>query len=49
MHNILIGSRALDYWHDVGLAKDTTDWDVISRKPIEGTEWYDPSLLNNEA
>jgi len=46
--NILIGSRALDYWHDLGIAKPNSDWDVISTKPIEGTEWHDPWLLNND-
>jgi hypothetical protein len=47
--NILIGSRALDYWYDLGIAKPNSDWDVISTKPIEGTEWHDPWLLNNDA
>jgi hypothetical protein len=48
MRNILIGSRALDYWHDLGIAKSTSDWDIISTKPIEGAEWHDPELLNNK-
>jgi hypothetical protein len=48
MRNILIGSRALDYWHDAGLVKDTTDWDVVSTSPIKGTEWHDRWILNND-
>lgn len=44
---MLIGSRALDYWLNLGLVKDSTDFDIISTKPIEGAEWHDPYLLNN--
>ena len=49
MRNMLIGSRALDYWHDKGVAKPDSDWDVISTSPIEGTEWHDPHVLFNFA
>lgn len=44
---MLIGSRAMDYWHDLGLIKETTDWDIISREPIEGAEHHKWELLNN--
>lgn len=47
MKNLLIGSRALNYWYPEVPIKDTTDWDVISDTPIEGTEWHDPKLLKN--
>jgi hypothetical protein len=49
MKSILIGSRALDYWHDLQLCKPATDFDVISAFPIEGTEWHDRWLLNNDS
>jgi hypothetical protein len=49
MKNLLIGSQALSFWKPELNIKDSTDWDVISVKPIEGTEWHDPEfLLNNE-
>jgi len=48
MKNILIGSRALDYWLDVGIVKENTDFDIISSKPIEGAEFHDRWLLNND-
>ncbi len=49
MKNLLIGSRALGYWFGSWTCtKKDTDWDVISSRPIEGTEWHDPWLLNNE-
>lgn len=47
MRNLLIGSRALNYWKPEHKIKASTDWDVISDKPIEGTEWHDPEFLNN--
>lgn len=48
MKNILIGSRAMQYWiPDRFSVKPTTDWDVISSEPIKGTEQHDRSLLNN--
>jgi hypothetical protein len=47
--NVLIGSRALHFWHPELPIKDSTDWDVISPTPIEGTEWHDPKILNNKA
>lgn len=46
--NLLIGSRALNYWFDSVKISDDTDWDVISPEPIEGCEWHDPNLLNNK-
>lgn len=46
--NLLIGSRALNYWFDSVKIPDDTDWDVISPEPIEGCEWHDPNLLNNK-
>ena len=46
--NLLIGSRALNYWFDSVKISDSTDWDVISPEPIEGCEWHDPNLLNNK-
>ena len=45
--NLLIGSRALSYWTQMKI-KDDTDWDVISPEPILGTEFHDPSFLNNK-
>ena len=47
MKNLLIGSRALNFWHPAHQIKLDTDWDIISLKPIAGAEWHDPSLLNN--
>lgn len=44
---VLIGSRALAYWNPNLKIKDDTDWDIISDKPIEGSEWHDPYFLNN--
>lgn len=44
---VLIGSRALAYWNPELKIKDTTDWDIISDEPIQGSEWHDPSFLNN--
>lgn len=44
---LLIGSRALDYWHDLGLVKEDTDWDIISKEPIEGAEHHPWDFLNN--
>lgn len=46
MKNLLIGSRALAFWTDLKV-KDSTDYDVISEEPIEGTEWHDPKCLDN--
>lgn len=48
MKNLLIGSRALDYWHDLGIARTDSDWDVISDSPIKGYEWHNPDVLNNK-
>lgn len=49
MKNLLIGSRALAMFSDNIKIKETTDYDVISLEPIEGTEWHKPDfLLNHE-
>lgn len=47
MQNILIGSRAMNF-HYLSPIKETTDWDVVSSFPIEGCEFHDRSLLNND-
>lgn len=46
--NILIGSRALNYWFPSVTITENTDWDVISPEPIKGCEWHNPDLLNNK-
>lgn len=46
--NLLIGSRALNHWNPACKIKPTSDWDVISSVPIEGTEWHRADFLNNE-
>lgn len=48
MKNLLIGSRALDLAAPSFSCSPDADWDVISHSPIEGCEWHDPWLLNNE-
>ena len=45
---ILIGSRAMHYWNPAVPIKIDTDWDVVSYLPIEGTEFHDRGLLNND-
>lgn len=45
--NILIGSRALNYWYPEVPINESTDWDVVSYQPIEGTEWHSLDVLNN--
>lgn len=45
--NLLIGSRALNFWFPSVPISENTDWDIISDKPIEGCEWHDPDILNN--
>lgn len=47
MNNLLIGSRALNYWFPEVTISEDTDWDVISYEPIEGCEWHNPGILNN--
>lgn len=47
MKNLLIGSRALNHWDYTLKIKDTTDYDVISDKHIEGTEHHKPEDLDN--
>jgi len=46
--NILIGSRALNYWLPSFKIKDSTDWDVVSLTQIEGAEFHDKWMLNND-
>lgn len=46
--DILIGSRAMNYWNPSVPIKIDTDWDVVSYLPIEGTEFHDRGLLNND-
>ncbi len=46
MKNLLIGSRAMAFWNGLE-TKPETDWDVISEKQIDGTEWHNPDLLLN--
>ena len=45
--NILIGSRALNYWNPEFKISEDTDWDIITFKDIEWAECHDPYLLNN--
>lgn len=47
MKNLLIGSRALAFWNPDLKLKNSTDCDVISDKPIPGTEWHKPDFLDN--
>lgn len=53
MKNLLIGSRALNFWFLDHKIKDSTDWDIISDKPFEDIpegvnyEWHDPDILLN--
>lgn len=44
---MLIGSRALNYWHNDCKIKDDADWDIISVNPIQGSEWHDSMILMN--
>jgi hypothetical protein len=46
--NVLIGSRALHHWKPLDFhIKETTDWDVISKDAIPGTEHHPWNFLNN--
>lgn len=53
MKNLLIGSRALNFWFPDHKIKESTDWDIISDKPFEDIpeginyEWHDPDVLLN--
>lgn len=48
MKNILIGSRAIKFSCNKINIKDTTDYDVISEKPLsEKFEFHDVNILNN--
>jgi len=46
--NILIGSRALNYWFPEAQVRPQSDWDIISNDPIDGSEWHDPAILYNQ-
>jgi len=45
--NVLIGSRALNYWFPQSPITEQSDWDIISDKQIDGAEWHDPEFLYN--
>lgn len=47
--NLLIGSRALNYWFPEWKIKEDTDWDIVSLVEVKGEniEWHDRWLLNN--
>ncbi len=45
--NLLIGSRAIDYWHNVGISTNS-DWDIISESPIVDVEFHPLTKLNNK-
>lgn len=47
MRNLLIGSRALNYWFPHHQIKESTDWDVISYEKIPWAEVHSPEHLNN--
>ena len=53
MKNLLIGSRALNFWFPDHKIKESTDWDIISDKPFEDIpdgvnyEWHNPDILLN--
>lgn len=53
MKNLLIGSRALNFWFPDHKIKESTDWDIISDKPFEDIpegvnyEWHAPDILLN--
>ena len=44
---LLIGSRALNYWCPEVPIKDTADFDIISKEPVEGAEHHQWELLDN--
>ena len=44
---MLIGSRALNYWYPEVRIKNSTDFDIISKEPIEGAEHHGWELLDN--
>lgn len=47
MRNLLIGSRALNYWVPEMKLRATSDWDIISDRDIEWAEVHAPNLLDN--
>lgn len=46
--NLLIGSRALNFWYPDCKIKEDADWDIISSTEIEGSEWHKLDILNNQ-
>lgn len=56
MKNLLIGSRALNYWlGDKVKINESTDWDIISEENLDpdskfaNYEWHNADILNNHA
>jgi hypothetical protein len=47
--NLLVGSRALNFWYPSVPIKETTDWDLITSKDLPWAECSSPAHLNNEA
>jgi hypothetical protein len=51
MKNLLIGSRALEYWSPNFKCKPNADWDIISLREIKDDtkriEWHDCNILGN--
>jgi hypothetical protein len=45
--NLLIGSRALNFWCPEHKINTNTDWDIISDYQIDGSEFHDRKFLNN--
>lgn len=46
--NVLIGSRALNYWNNHLPFENQKDWDIISDNEIEGCDAQSLSLVNNK-
>lgn len=45
--NLLVGSRALNFWYPSVPIKETTDWDLITSKDLPWAECSSPLHLNN--
>lgn len=45
--DLLIGSRALNFWYPDCKIKEDADWDIISSAEIQGAEWHQLDILNN--
>ena len=45
--NLLIGSRALNYWFPEHKIKESTDWDIITYNDLPWAEVHDPDILLN--